>query len=119
MTDDENRKDEPTGEKRSADKRRHPRVPTDKTVRARSNGREHKGRLKDISAGGAAINSDESLNADDPVDIEIEDMKELTAKVTRSLDDGYAVEFDLDDGDAEYLLDEMSAISRSVRDEEF
>jgi hypothetical protein len=99
------------------DKRRHPRIPADKQVRAVSRGRVRRGRLKDISASGAAIHTDEPFDKSEQVDLEIEDMKDKTGKVARQFDDGYAVEFDVDEEGEEDLLDDLAALQKSLRDE--
>jgi hypothetical protein len=101
------------------EKRRHPRIQTDKAVRAVSKGRVRKGRLKDISASGAAIHSDEPFDDTDPVEIEIEDMADKSGKVARQFDDGFAVEFDLDEEGQDDLLDELSELERSIRNEQY
>ena len=101
------------------EKRRHPRYTTDKAVRTVSKGRVRKGRLKDISASGAAIQSDEPFEDTDPVEIEIEDMADKSGKVARQIDDGFAVEFDVDEEGKDDLLDELSEIERSIRNEQY
>ena len=101
------------------EKRRHPRYSVDKAVRAVSRGRVRKGRVTDISASGAAIQSDEPFDSTDPVDLEIEDMKDVSGKVARTLDDGFAVEFELDEDSQDDLLNELSQIDRSIRDEQY
>ena len=101
-----------------SEKRRHVRHPVDKSVNGVSGGNKHQGRVRDISASGASIQTEADLDADELVDLEIEDMEELSGKVARSLDDGYAVEFDLDDDDAEYLLDEIASLDDAIRQEE-
>ncbi len=101
-----------------SEKRRHTRHPIDRAVNGVSGGNKHQGRVKDISASGASIQTEADLDEDELVDLEIEDMEELSGKVARSLDDGYAVEFDLDGDDAEYLLDEIASLNDAIRQEE-
>jgi hypothetical protein len=100
------------------EKRRHARHAVDRAVNAVSGGRKHKGRLRDISASGAAIQTDGELDADAHVEIEIEDMEDLSGRVARSFDDGFAVEFELEDDDEDYLLDEIAALDDAIRREE-
>ena len=106
-----------TDPKDQADKRRHPRIPADKPVRAVSRGQVRRGRLKDISASGAAIHTDDPFDKAEPVNLEIEDMKDVSGKVARSFDDGYAVEFEMDEESQDDLLDDLAALQKSMRDE--
>ena len=107
--------DKPKSDK---DRRQHPRYEVSKKARTRSNGETHDGRIKDISAGGAAIRTEAKWEKDRVVEVDIEDMEPLEGTVARSLDDGIAVEFDLDEDDEERLLAEMSEILDSIRTDE-
>ncbi len=99
---------DPKGE----EKRQYPRVPTDRTAAVSDGERRHKGRVTDISAGGAAVNLksdiedfDHSLEAGNFVEVEMEGLMPLQGHVARTIDDGIAIAFDIDDDEQEDLID--------------
>ena len=102
-------------QKSAGERRRHPRYPVSRKAKARSNGEVHHGRLKDISATGAAIHAGVRWEKDRVVELDIENMEPLEGTVARSLEDGIAIEFDLDQEDEDRLLAEMAEIRDSMR----
>jgi hypothetical protein len=57
------------------EKRRHPRVRVEKSVRAKADGREHSGSVTDISASGAAIRVEAEFDEETAVELDIEDLR--------------------------------------------
>ncbi|MDP6805678.1 MAG: PilZ domain-containing protein [Rhodospirillales bacterium] len=101
-----------------SEKRRHPRVRVDKPVRAKAEGREHSGSLTDISAGGAALRVTAEIDEETEVELDIEDLRDLSGRVARVLDDGFAVEFELDEDEEDSLVAEIMGIHDAIRSEE-
>lgn len=99
----------------SAEKRRHTRHQIAKPVRARSGDREGAGVTRDISAGGASLDLDLELGADDKLELDIEDVGFMESQLARPLDDGYAVRFiDINDEEEEQLLAELEDLKSSI-----
>lgn len=104
---------------KSEERRRHPRHPIRKTVRARVGEGTHLGATTDISAGGVAVDWHEvladDLDEEDYLDLDIEDVGYMSGQVTRSLDDGVAVRFmDIDEEEEERLISHLADIDREV-----
>jgi hypothetical protein len=112
------------------EKRQHKRVKAPNSVIAIINEEEIKTTLLDVSAGGAALDLRGNIKPDDSVELMIEDVGQLSATVSRSLDDGVAVRFvdiddeeemllaDLDD-EEEMLLADLERIDLDIRTEDF
>ena len=108
----------PMGDDR-ADKRRHERVALDRTAEVHAGERRRRGRLRDISGGGAAVDLDaeqEELDQDpddrdrdldhgDAVEIDVDGLMPLSGQVARTFDDGLAVAFELDQDEQDDLID--------------
>lgn len=93
------------------ERRRHKRYKVNKPVKIRGGANEGNGLLTDISSSGAAINSQEpeSLYEDDQeLELELEDFGVLPGSVVRTLDDGFAMAFDLDEEGEEMLITEIT-----------
>jgi len=102
------------------EKRRHKRVKPANSVKAKVNDEEIEATLLDVSAGGAALDLQSELNPDDSIELMIDDVGELNATVSRSLDDGVAVRFmDIDDDEEEMLLADLERIDVDIRNEDF
>jgi hypothetical protein len=103
----------------AADKRRHPRHAVTKKITARVQGASEDdidALLRDVSAGGAAIDGAFDLNPDDPIELNIEDVGVFGAEVTRSFDEGIGVRFvDIDEGEEEQLLAELADLDAQIR----
>ena len=89
---------------KSEERRRHPRHPIRKTVRARVGEGTHSGATTDISAGGVAVDWHEvladDLDEEDYLELDIEEVGYMSVQVTSSVDDGAAVRFmGIDEGD--------------------
>ena len=100
------------------EKRRHPRVRVEKPVRAKAKGREHSGSVTDISVGGVAIRVQAEIDEETEVELDIENLSDLSGHVRRLLDDGFAVEFELDEDDEDRLVTEIMEIHDAIRTEE-
>jgi hypothetical protein len=104
----------------SNEKRRHKRLNVSNAVRATINDEEIETTLLDISAGGAALDLQQDFNPNDPIELVIDDIGEINATVSRSLDDGVAVRFlDIDDDEEEMLLADLERIDLDIRAEDF
>jgi hypothetical protein len=99
------------------EKRRHPRVRVERSVRATAEGREHSGSVTDISVGGAALRVDAEIGEEAEIELDIEDLGDLSGHVRRLLDDGFAVEFELDEDEEERLVAELIGINEAIRSE--
>ena len=96
------------------EKRRHRRVSVSKFVQARTESRQYQGSVKDISAGGAALSVDAVVEDESQVELDIEDLSPLSGIVARSYDDGFAVEFDLDEDEEDRLLTELTELHDTI-----
>ena len=100
---------------RGDEKRRHPRYRVRKAARTRSDGQEHGGALKDISASGAAIEPKAEMENGTAVEVEIEDFGTFAARVTRTPeDDFFAVEFEMDEEEEERLISELTQLHDDI-----
>ena len=104
MTDDAN----------GRDRRRHARLTISKQVRAVAGKELRVGVTLDISASGAALELEADFDEEERVELDIEDLSPLSGTVARSYDDGFAVEFDLDEGDEDRLVAEIMIIHTSI-----
>ncbi len=96
------------------EQRRNTRVKVDKAVKFRDGSGQHDGQLANISSSGAAINAevlDVNLEDDQELELESEDFGTLPGNVVRTLDDGFAMEFDLDEEMEERLISEITGYS--------
>ncbi len=94
------------------DKRRHERFALDRGAQVRDGERRRRGRLRDISGGGAAMameseleRFDQDLSNGDFVEVDVEGLMPMQGQVARTFDDGLAVAFDLDDDEQGELID--------------
>jgi hypothetical protein len=95
----------PDSAKGGVEHRKHPRIPADRAVRAVQRNHAFTGRLKDISRGGAAVQTDASLDDESLVELHFDDMAKVTGQFVRPLDDGFALAFEADDEDT--VLDDI------------
>lgn len=98
-----------------SEKRRHRRVNVSKSVQAKTESQQYKGSVKDISVSGAALSVEAEVEEDSQVELDIEDLSPLSGIVARSYDDGFAVEFDLDEDDEDRLLSELTELHDTIR----
>ncbi len=77
----------------------------------------HKGAILDISASGAAIRLDVQLEDGTGVEVLIEGMGRIAARVARKLADGVAVEFDIDQAKEAAFLDALAQLINAARPE--
>ncbi len=96
------------------DKRRHRRVSVSKSVQAKTESRQYQGKVTDISANGAALSIDAEVDEEGRVELDIEDLSPLSGTVARSYDDGFAVEFDLDEDEEDRLLSELTELHDTI-----
>ena len=70
--------------------------------------------MTDISAGVAALSVDADVEDESQVELDIEDLSPLSGIVARSYDDGFAVEFDLDEAEEDRLLSELTELHDTI-----
>jgi c-di-GMP-binding flagellar brake protein YcgR len=102
-------------ENNQTEKRRHRRVSLSKSVQAKTDSRQYEGSVKDISASGVALNVDAEVDEESQVELDIKDLSPLSGIVARSYDDGFAVEFDLDEEEEDRLLSELADLQDHIR----
>lgn len=93
------------------DRRKHKRVKVNKVATIRNGDAEHSGRIVDISSGGAAItleNAEDTLENDQDLELELEEIGTLFGNVVRTLDDGFAMSFELDEDSEDRLISEIT-----------
>ncbi len=98
------------------DRRGRPRLRVSKSVMERK--REHRGATRDISASGAAVVAEPGIEDRSSVDLDIEDVGDISGHVSRLFDDGFAVVFDLDEDDKDRLFDEIRELREAIELEE-
>ena len=105
------------------EKRNHPRHAVKKKVVARFDGKTEDdidALLRDVSAGGAAVNGGFDLDEDDPVALDIEDVGVFASVVAHSFDDGIGVRFiDIDEDEEDQLLSDLAELDAQIRTDEF
>jgi PilZ domain-containing protein len=72
------------------------------------------GAIGDISAGGVAIRTVESLAIGQEVNLEIEGISAVRGHVLRALDDGFVVSLDLGDDERKHFLAEVMQIQNNI-----
>jgi len=88
--------------------RRYPRYQLDLTARAIADGEGHPAVVQDISEGGASIAVDNALFTNDEfVELQVEGHSNLSGRVVRQFQGGYAMEFDEDTAEKRKLAEEI------------
>ena len=78
-------------------RRIHTRHPYGRDARVVAGGREHAGRIQDISRGGASLLLNSSIDNNAFIDLHVEGFGKIPSQVVRQFDRGVGVEFDLSD----------------------
>ena len=68
--------------------------------------------INDVSAGGASMQGDVANFDDEDIEIDIDDIGNFAASVVREWDDGFAVEFDMDEDDKYSLQEDLEEFRR-------
>ena len=95
------------------ERRRQTRYKIDKPVTIRDREGQRNGRLADISSSGAAVSAiddDTVFDEDQELELEMDDFSRLAGNVVRTLDDGFAMAFDLDEEGEDQLISEITGI---------
>ncbi len=72
---------------------------------------EHRGRVVDISSSGGAVSiedSDRQIDDDQDMELDLEEFGTLSGNVVRTLEDGFAMSFDLDEDGEDRLISEIT-----------
>lgn len=96
------------------ERRNHPRYDLPKPASASTGDEVVEGVIRDISAGGVALRTDERLTIGQQINLEIDGMMGVTGHVVRSLEDGFVVALDLDDDDGANFVAEVLRIREEV-----
>lgn len=99
------------------ERRKHKRIKIDKTVTIRDGVAEHSGRVVDISSSGVAVSmesSEDHFEDDQDLELELEEIGILTGNVVRTLDDGFAMSFDLDEEGEDRLISEITGFQNGT-----
>ena len=99
-----------TNEDIPADRRRHRRFAVSKSISFIADAQEYEGAVRNISAGGAAVETDASVEEGRLVELAIEDLRQLAGRVARAFDNGLAVEFDISPEEQERLIAEIMQV---------
>lgn len=93
------------------DRRRHERIQLKRNVVVRNGDMKHEGALVDISSSGAAVSLEEEdyhVEKDQDLELDMENFGILTGNVVRTLDEGFAMTFDLDENSEDRLITELT-----------
>lgn len=93
------------------ERRRAKRYKVDKAVTVRDGRNRYRGRLRDISSSGAAVRVDDAdaqFDEDQELELELVDFGTAPGNIVRTFEDGFAMEFDLDEEAEEQLISEIT-----------
>ena len=76
--------------------------------------RDFVGAVKDISVRGVALEAEVRPHVGDAVALEIQDMKPLAGTVSRTLEDGFVVTYELDGEEEDELIADVMKISNAL-----
>lgn len=76
--------------------------------------RDFVGAVKDISVRGVALEAEVRPHVGDAVALEIQDMKPLAGTVSRTLEDGFVVTYDLNGEDEDELIADVMKINNAL-----
>ena len=80
--------------------------------------RKHQGATKDASAGGALVVADSDPEHQNPMDLDIGGIADISSHVVEIIDDGFAVAFELDEDDEQRLVKEIQETRDAIQWEE-
>ncbi len=90
------------------EQRRWTRYSSNNQVRYTANGKSRNGRLRDISAGGAAFDLEGPDDDEDRGLLAVDELGAYETQLIRDMNDGFAVMLSLDDGEQLALHEELS-----------
>lgn len=76
------------------------------------------GAVKDISVHGVALEAEAQPRVGDAVIIDIKDLQQLSGTVSRTLDGGFVVAYDLDEAEEDKLIADIMLINNDIPIEE-
>ncbi len=111
-----------TGLSPALNKRRHARTELPKNTRAvlrNADGSEQDVDVLDISAGGAGLLVSDTFENDAFVELHMEGLGSIKARVARDFVEGIGVEFDLAEPERKKMEDELLAFRKAVASEKY
>jgi hypothetical protein len=99
------------------DTRRYPRIVAPGNVRATirdADGHEHEVGVADISAGGAGLVVDGAFGNSDFVNLHMEGVGDIPARVARRFAEGIGIEFQISEKEREAMKDELLAFRKAA-----
>jgi hypothetical protein len=106
----------------ATDHRRYDRMVLPKSTRARlkdEDGTIHEVEVQDISAGGAGLLVDGVFDNDSFVEMHMEGLGDIKARVARNFIEGIGIEFDLSEPERNVVEAELRAFRNTIAREEF
>jgi hypothetical protein len=100
-----------------SERRRHTRVKMKRPVVVRGGDDILDGELVDISQSGAAVSVDGEefeIEEDQDVEIDMADFGVLAGNIVRTLDEGFAMTFDLDENSEDRLISELTGYRSGI-----
>ena len=94
------------------DKRSWERYGLEKSADIKTAKDTHRRELNDLSAGGASMQGDVADFDDGEIEIDIGEFGNFAASVVREWDDGFAVEFEMDEDDRYSLQEDLEEFKR-------
>ena len=92
-------------------RRVHQRFDIERTLRAVADGELRLGRVKEVSASGAAIHLDQPLEEGTKITLDIEDLGSFTGHVEGQPREGFvSIKFDIDEEEEDHLIAEIMKI---------
>ncbi|WP_025898524.1 PilZ domain-containing protein [Sneathiella glossodoripedis] len=99
-------------------RREHKRVIISAPAVVQTGDDQFKGKILNISAGGAGISMDVQLKDDTRLTVNIEDLGMIPARVVRKLQNGVAVKFEISEEKEERFIEQITEIVELKRREE-
>ncbi len=106
----------------TTDHRRHARMELPKNTRARLKGEDgamHDVEVRDISAGGAGLLVGDAFENASFVELHMEGLGGIKARVARNFVEGIGLEFDFSEGEKENMEEQLRAFRKTVAVEKF
>ena len=101
-----------------SDRRQHSRLGIQRVAIGQTAVRDFVGAVKDISVKGVALEAEAKPRVGDAVALDIQDVMPLKGYVSRTLEDGFVVTYDLGEDEEDELIADVMKINNSIQVEE-